>query len=87
MTVKLIILDQEAILDFQFGPDLKNETFLDHCILDLDNLLFRIFFVSRTFRIYCTHSCMSSLLTIKLFQRKTSIRPHSLQNPIKRGEG
>ena len=40
MTVYLIILDQEAILDFQFGPDLKNEKFLGHYILDLDNLLF-----------------------------------------------
>ena len=40
MSVNLIILDQEAILDFQLGPDLKNENFLAHFILDLNNLLF-----------------------------------------------
>ena len=86
MTVNLIILEQEAILDFQFGPDLKNEKFLGHCILDLDNFLF-VFFLGFLEYIAHIHSCTSSLLTIKLFQRKTSIRPHSLQNPIKRGEG
>ena len=40
MTVNLIILDQEVILDFQFGPDLKNEKFVGYCILNLDNLLY-----------------------------------------------
>ena len=43
MSVNLIILDQEAILDFQLGPDLKNENFLAHFILDLNNLLFWFF--------------------------------------------
>lgn len=38
--VNLIILDQEAILDFQLGPDLKNVNFLAHFILYLNNLLF-----------------------------------------------
>ena len=39
MTVNLIIVDQEAVIDFQFGPYLKNQKILGHCILDLDNLL------------------------------------------------